>query len=691
MAPRDTGTMELRDASQIQIPPGPAGAAVPVFAEEFPEVGRRYAVRQPGTRAYMAAAIVSAFWIGAAAAFTLGYLGLEGLVKLDWPWLAGLFFAAAFPVSFAWFAAHISRRSLGLQLASEDLLQIAARLIEPDTAAGREITRLGRAVRREIDALNTGLESALTRVRTLESAITDRLADVETTARGLEERGDAIRAALREERENLASFAHTLSADADRMGEHVRLRGAALKELARVAASDITEAQVTLDARAVSLRSALDAATAAAEANAHVADRGAQTLMSAAESLDGRLDGFLQRTERQRTTLNEAISAMKADADALETALGRNLDALGGLSQSLAEQARRTDATAADIARRGEAAAGGLAARTDAISASFTEQVGRIDAAAAAAEEKLKSTTSAATDAAERVRVAFEMAARGATSASEQTGGAAVELINALKTALEALAAKTEEARASAAQAIAEIKAEADALPAAIAERLKEIKAAELIAQATPAPEPEPQPIALPPTSQPLAIQSTSDDTSGKSEWFGFARRLANKIRRDPDGRGPSDWRLSTALANVDDRDSPPGTSQRGTMSRNQVDLHREALHVVEKLQALAIDLDRALGDDPSPDLWRRYIAGERGVFTRRLVASIGRDGADKIAQRYAADSEFRFHADRYLTEFEGLLDDAASRDRDQILVETFLTSQTGRLYLLLAAATGRL
>ena len=43
------------------------------------------------------------------------------------------------------------------------------------------------------------------------------------------------------------------------------------------------------------------------------------------------------------------------------------------------------------------------------------------------------------------------------------------------------------------------------------------------------------------------------------------------------------------------------------------------------------------------------------------------------------------------MQEFEGLLDDAASRDRDQILVETFLTSQTGRLYLLVAAATGRL
>ena len=125
--------------------------------------------------------------------------------------------------------------------------------------------------------------------------------------------------------------------------------------------------------------------------------------------------------------------------------------------------------------------------------------------------------------------------------------------------------------------------------------------------------------------------------------------------------------------------------------AKQPVDLHAEALHVVEKLQALAIDLDRALGDDPAPDMWRRYINGERSIFTRRLVASIGRDGADRIAQRYAADTEFRHHADRYMQEFEGLLDDAASRDRDQILVETFLTSQTGRLYLLVAAATGRL
>ncbi len=193
--------MELKDVAAMHIPSQPAPPAAAGFGDEYGEPARRYALRRPGKRPYLAAAVVSAFWLGGAAAFVAGYLGLDGLLALDWPWLAGLAFAVAFPIALTWFVALLARRSQGLQLASEDLLQIAARLIERDAAAGREIQRLGRAVRREIDALNTGLEGALIRVRTLESSIAERLASVEETARGLEERGDAIRTALREERE----------------------------------------------------------------------------------------------------------------------------------------------------------------------------------------------------------------------------------------------------------------------------------------------------------------------------------------------------------------------------------------------------------------------------------------------------------------------------------------------------------
>ncbi|MCC6921051.1 MAG: hypothetical protein IT548_17785 [Alphaproteobacteria bacterium] len=682
----------MKDVSAMHIPPHEGGTASP-FSDEFSESGRRYGLRAPSKRPYVVAGIVSAFWLGATIAFTLGYLGIEGLIALDWPWLAGLFFAAAFPISLVWFSANLARRSLGLQFASEDLLQIAARLIEPEAASGREITRVGRAVRREIDALNAGLEAALVRVRTLESSIGDRLRSVEETARSLEDRGEAIRASLREERETLAAFAATLAADADRVGEMVRSRGAVLKQIAGEAANDLVMAQQTLDTRTAALSSTLDALAAKAHANAQTADRGAASLLAAAEALDGRLDSFLQRGERQRGALNEAVAAMKAETQALEQSLGRNLDALSGIGQQISDQTRRTEAIASDLSRRGEAAAGGLGARADAIAAAFAAQVERIDGTAAAAEDRLKATTAAAAEAAERVRTTFEMAARGATAASEQTGEMTANAMAAMTSALDALTAKTKEARETAAQALSDLKAEAENLPALISSKLAETNLAALALPAPPAAEPSTDEPATAPGGGSAAPDDKATPQAGRPEWFGFARRLAGLVKREPDARGGAggDWRLSTALANVDDSTIGASAPKPKLTTSVSVDLHREALHVVEKLQALAIDLDRALGDDPAPDLWRRYLAGERSVFTRRLINAIGREGADKIAHRYAADAEFRVHADRYMGEFEGLLDDASARDRDQILVETFLTSQTGRLYLLLAAATGRL
>ncbi len=683
--------MELKDVTSLHIPSQQTeGQTAVPFAEQFGEPARRYRLRQPSNRPYRLAALVSAFWLGGAVAFVLGYLGLNGFLALDWPWIAGVIFAVVFPISFMWLAALMAKRSHGLQLASEDLLQISARLVEPDTAAGREIQSVGRAVRREIDALNTGLEGALLRVRNLEGAMAERLAAMEESARSLEERGDVIRTALREEREHLATLVHAVSADADRMGEHMRSRTQALRDLVKQSADDISAAQELIDSRAVMLRDALHAASAAALANAQTADRGSATLLSAAEQLDKRLDGFIQRGERQRSVLNEAVGAMKAETQALETAIGQNLDALSGIGQSLAEQTRRADAVASEIVRRGETASGAIGARVEAIAASFAGQVERLDGVAGAAEARLKDVVAAASDAAEQTRAAFEMAARGANSAAEQSSHAAHKAISLIAEALTALGARTQEAQSAAQLAVSELRAEADALPALLAERVKAIRAADLAALNPPETESETA-LSAPGEDHASTSHPDTDGQRDKPEWFGFARRLAGLIRKEPDAAAKSsDWRLSTALANVDDNPLPP-PGRRTPSSRMSVDLHREALHVVEKLQALAIDLDRALGDDPAPDLWRRYVNGERSVFTRRLVSMIGREGADRIAERYAADPEFRAHADRYMTEFEGLLDDAAARDRDQVLAETFLTSQTGRLYLLLAAAVGRL
>ena len=114
---------------------------------------------------------------------------------------------------------------------------------------------------------------------------------------------------------------------------------------------------------------------------------------------------------------------------------------------------------------------------------------------------------------------------------------------------------------------------------------------------------------------------------------------------------------------------------------------------MIETLQALAIDLDRrALEQSPPAELWQRYQAGERNVFARRLYNIAGRQLYDRIAVKYRGDEEFREHVDRFVSLFERLLASASTRATARIsLAETYLTSDTGKAYLILAQASGKL
>jgi hypothetical protein len=147
-------------------------------------------------------------------------------------------------------------------------------------------------------------------------------------------------------------------------------------------------------------------------------------------------------------------------------------------------------------------------------------------------------------------------------------------------------------------------------------------------------------------------------------------------------------WGLSELLAAAEHKPAADPADLSGTGDR---DFQRASLHVIETLQALAIDLDAALEQSPPAELWQRYQAGERNVFTRRLYNLAGRELYDRIAAKYRKDADFRTHVDRFTTTFESLLGAATARDRDNILVQTYLTSDTGKVYLMLGQATGKL
>ncbi len=116
----------------------------------------------------------------------------------------------------------------------------------------------------------------------------------------------------------------------------------------------------------------------------------------------------------------------------------------------------------------------------------------------------------------------------------------------------------------------------------------------------------------------------------------------------------------------------------------------RSPRHSIESLDSLSVDIARMIDHDAAADLWDRYKRGERNVFTRRLYTLQGQKAFDEIRKKYRADREFKLTVDRYIGEFERLLDEVARDDRGQVVARTYLTSETGKVYTMLAHAAGR-
>ena len=102
-------------------------------------------------------------------------------------------------------------------------------------------------------------------------------------------------------------------------------------------------------------------------------------------------------------------------------------------------------------------------------------------------------------------------------------------------------------------------------------------------------------------------------------------------------------------------------------------------------------DLARAIDHNAAADVWHRFRRGERNVLSRQLYTHEGQVAFDEISGRYNRDPEFHATVDRYIGDFERLLAEADSKGQDAAVMQNYLTSETGRVYLMLAHASGRL
>jgi hypothetical protein len=105
---------------------------------------------------------------------------------------------------------------------------------------------------------------------------------------------------------------------------------------------------------------------------------------------------------------------------------------------------------------------------------------------------------------------------------------------------------------------------------------------------------------------------------------------------------------------------------------------------------AALVDFARGVDHDAAAQVWDRYSKGERRIFTRSLYTMQGLQTFDEVRRRYRRDPDFRQTVERYLTEFERLLEDVAQDDPEEVVVRTYLISDTGKVYTMLAHAAGR-
>ena len=120
-------------------------------------------------------------------------------------------------------------------------------------------------------------------------------------------------------------------------------------------------------------------------------------------------------------------------------------------------------------------------------------------------------------------------------------------------------------------------------------------------------------------------------------------------------------------------------------------DFARRVALITESLNSTSIDIAKALSSEVTDVAWASYLRGDRGIFTRRAVRLLDNSGAREIAELYDGDADFREHVNRYIHDFEAMLRTMLSTRDGHAVSVTLLSSDMGKLYVVLAQALERL
>lgn len=110
-----------------------------------------------------------------------------------------------------------------------------------------------------------------------------------------------------------------------------------------------------------------------------------------------------------------------------------------------------------------------------------------------------------------------------------------------------------------------------------------------------------------------------------------------------------------------------------------------------ETLNSMSANIVQAIDRNAITQLWQHYRRGQRNIASNRLYTTEGQQTFEKIKHKYALDGEFRRAVGQYITDFERLLGDVTKNGGNNNTVREYLTSDTGKVYTMLAHVSGRI